>query len=96
MTEQHLASAPESRYVDKEEIDIVRLDSVAPHLMSATDIVFLKADVQGAELDVLQGAAQVLKQTAVVDVELSLVELYEGAPHARAVVCTSKPSDSSS
>ncbi len=80
MTEQHLASAPESRYVDKEEVDIVRLDSVAPHLMSATDIVFLKADVQGAELDVLQGAAQVLKQTAVVEVELSLVPLYAGAP----------------
>jgi FkbM family methyltransferase len=40
----------------------------------------IKADVQGAELEVLEGAQQSLNQTEVVVLEVSLFEFMKGAP----------------
>jgi hypothetical protein len=40
----------------------------------------IKIDTQGYELEVLKGAADVLEATAIVEVEMSLVPLYGGAP----------------
>ena len=40
----------------------------------------LKADVQGAELDVLAGAERTLAQTEVVVLEVSLFRFFQGAP----------------
>jgi FkbM family methyltransferase len=42
--------------------------------------VFLKLDVQGAELDVLEGAPKLLEQTEVVLLEASLIEYNATAP----------------
>lgn len=46
----------------------------------------LKADVQGAELEVLAGASETLAATELVLAELSVQQLYEGGPMAHEVI----------
>lgn len=46
----------------------------------------LKLDVQGAELEVLSGAAETLKKCAVVQVEVSFRKVYANAPLAHEVI----------
>ena len=53
-----------------------RLDDIA----QARGTDFLKLDVQGAELMILQHAQEVLKSVAVIQCEVKFVELYEGQP----------------
>jgi hypothetical protein len=57
----------------------VRLDSL-PGLIRPTDRILLKADVEGGELAVLEGAGAVLAQTRLLELELSAVQLREGQP----------------
>ena len=61
-------------------IDQVRLErSLEPPFL-------LKIDVEGAELDVLAGAAETLKDSEYVLLEVSLFEFFKGAPLIAAVV----------
>jgi FkbM family methyltransferase len=55
------------------------LDDVVAEF-SGRDFDMLKLDVQGAELDVLRGAAQTLAGIEVIVIELSLQEYNKGAP----------------
>lgn len=55
-------------------------------LASEKGSIFLKLDVQGAELDVLAGAKQILKRTDAILLEASLLEYNEGAPQFTDVV----------
>lgn len=80
MEPSHLASAPQSAYVGVEPVRVARLDSLSGDILRPGERVYLKVDVQGFELEVLRGAAETLPQVALVDIELSLVRLYEGAP----------------
>jgi FkbM family methyltransferase len=56
------------------------LDSLLPDLAAPGDNPYLKIDVQGYELHVLRGAERSLKDLALIEVELSFVPLYVGAP----------------
>jgi FkbM family methyltransferase len=80
MSRQHLASAPESRFVGQEVVSVASLDSLRRELVRLDDRVYLKIDVQGLELEVLRGAVETLRQVVLVEAELSLVQLYDGAP----------------
>lgn len=60
-----------------ERVRVARLDGFPEHWQHAHR-AFLKIDVQGLELQVLQGAAEALKHSAYVYVECSHVELYKG------------------
>lgn len=65
--------------ITKEEIDIdiTRLDD---EISIDKNIALLKIDVQGYELEVLKGAANALKRTSFITLELSNHKGYEGAP----------------
>lgn len=78
MEPRHVASAPESAYVAEEQVQVKTLDELAPEVVGPEERVWLKLDVQGYEIPVLQGAEETLDRVEVVETELSLVELYEG------------------
>ena len=75
--EAHLAAAPESATVGEEEVDMVCLDDAAAPYLNAATAILLKVDTQGFEWQVLDGASQVLQAAVAVQLELSLVPLYE-------------------
>lgn len=71
------------------KLPMVTLDSVVAEFPDRT-FKFLKLDVQGAELDVLQGATSTLSGIEVILAELSLVEFNVGAPLFDEVVSSMK------
>jgi FkbM family methyltransferase len=80
MNAAHVEAAPDSRYVSSQTIRLERLDLLAPTLLEGTRNWLLKIDTQGFEAEVLRGATSLLPDIAAMQVEMSLVTLYEGAP----------------
>lgn len=78
MLAMHANAAPESRYIGSESAPLFRLDTVAPAYMDGAASVFLKIDTQGFEAAVLRGADGLLQHCNAVQLEMSLVPLYEG------------------
>lgn len=78
MLDAHVRSAPDSAYVGQVDVPVKRLDSIAPQCFGPNDRVFLKMDVQGHEHEVIEGAAGCLDRIVGMELELSLVPLYEG------------------
>jgi len=78
MLSSHVSADPKSRYVGSESADLCTLDKVAMNFVSESDRIFLKLDVQGFEDRVLQGARELLPRVQGVQIELSIVPLYEG------------------
>ena len=82
MLPHHLAAAPQSEIVGAESVEVMTLDEALAGVARPEDTLFLKIDVQGAEEKVLAGARHTLARTRVMQMELSLVPLYEGQPLA--------------
>jgi FkbM family methyltransferase len=80
MRERHVRALPISAYVGNESIQIARLDSLRFRLSRPDDAIWLKIDVQGYEHKVLEGASNLLAQVKAIEMELSLVPLYDGSP----------------
>ena len=78
--ERHVTAAADSRTERTEPVRTVRLDRDAGAELEDARAPYLKLDVQGYELSALEGAAGVLDRLVAVELELSLVPLYEGAP----------------
>ncbi len=78
MLPTHLKSAPQSSYRGKETIEVKKLDSIFDDLCSANNTVYMKIDTQGFENKVLEGAENALQRIHSVQMEMSLVPLYQG------------------
>lgn len=79
MLASHEVAAPSAIFVSAETVAQRALDGLWPDITESDDLVFLKADVQGYERQVLDGVAGHLNQLVGLQLELSLVPLYEGS-----------------
>lgn len=71
----HLKIHPEVHYVREFKTKTITLDDLIP---DASAYQFLAADVQGAELDVLKGATETLKNINYLYLEVNKKETYTG------------------
>jgi len=62
--------------VGESEMQTQRLDDIA----DIADIDYLKLDVQGAELDIIQGGPRLLQGTSVVHTEVEFIPMYADQP----------------
>jgi|APFre7841882724_1041349.scaffolds.fasta_scaffold14410_3 FkbM family methyltransferase len=88
MLERHADAAPQSVYIGAERVRVARLDALAPGYLRPGTVPFLKIDTQGYEDRVLEGASGLMDQLVGLQLEMSMVPLYEGqklfdAMHAR-------------
>lgn len=74
----HVEAAPDSVYIGRERVVMRKLDSLAAEYLEDGDILFLKADVQGSEAQVLDGARELLPRIVGLHLELALVPCYRG------------------
>lgn len=80
MNPAHTAVAAESGYVARETVPVDRVDALVARFARSSGACLLKADVQGFELEVLEGAGDLLRRVELIELELSFVPLYQGAP----------------
>jgi FkbM family methyltransferase len=78
MLPAHLEAAPQSAYRGREEIEVRTLDSMLPRLCPQPRRMWLKIDTQGFERYVLDGAEASLRRIDTVQLEMSLLPLYDG------------------
>ncbi len=78
LLQAHLQAAPDVTYIGEEVAPVFRLDQAAAPYLAAAKHIFLKIDVQGYELPVLQSTGDLLSRISGIQVELSFVPLYGG------------------
>ena len=70
--------APETEYFGKETVPLFKLDTITkPYSIESFSSILLKIDVQGFEKSVIQGSLEILPIVNALQLELSLVPLYE-------------------
>jgi FkbM family methyltransferase len=74
----HLQAEPEAKYIATEEVQVQTLDSFLPKHLENAKRLYLKIDTQGFERNVIEGARSSLSKILGIQMELSLVPLYEG------------------
>jgi len=75
--EKHISSEPDSKVVRTEKIQVKTFSSVFNEFNLREKSIFFKIDVQGYEEKVLNGSEDVIDRIDVLQVELSLVNLYD-------------------
>jgi FkbM family methyltransferase len=80
MLDVHVEAAPDSVYIGREHIVMRKLDTLAGEYLKDEDILFLKADVQGCETQVLEGARELFPRIVGLHLEMALVPCYQGQP----------------
>ena len=75
--------SPSSRVLRREHVSLCRLDAVADGYLRPDDRVLLKLDTQGFEPQILAGAAGLIPRLAGIQLEMSLVPIYQGERNFR-------------
>lgn len=78
MLDRHVDAAPTSQYIGSENAPVDRLDVLAASAIESAQHPFLKVDTQGYEAEVLDGAIGLIDVVVGMELEMSLVSLYEG------------------
>ena len=78
MLSTHSSAVPESIYIGQIETEVATLDSIFNRYRTKNEKTFVKIDTQGFETEVLKGAKESLPSITGVQLELSIVPLYEG------------------
>lgn len=86
MEDAHVEGAPESKYIGTEEIEIRTLNEVFQSFHQKGNKVMLKIDTQGYEKNVLIGSEEVLEQITLIQLEMSLVQLYQDEALYREII----------
>lgn len=73
----HIKSAPNSQYIAKQKIKLKTLDEVFHNFCNENSKIMMKIDTQGFEKNVLDGAQKSLSHINLLQLEMSLVPLYE-------------------
>lgn len=76
ITDSHIQIAEKSRYMNSEEVPIETLDYYFEIYHEDSELTLLKLDVQGYEKQVLLGARKCLSKIDLIQIEMSLSELY--------------------
>ncbi|MEV6414365.1 FkbM family methyltransferase [Kribbella sp. NPDC051718] len=74
----HLRAWPDDVSAGSERVSIRSLKSLWPDLDCDGSGIYLKLDIEGAELAALKGAGPILDEIAFVEAEMALVDLYRG------------------
>jgi hypothetical protein len=82
----HVGESPSSEFIGYETIQLSTLDTEISRFGLSKNRAFLKIDVQGYELEVLLGALDNIKNIPIILIEVSLVELYKGAPTLKEIL----------
>lgn len=77
MLDTHLQGAPDSNVVSKEKVQVLTLDEIGEKYLLNSTSLFIKIDVQGFEQEVLKGADNMITNAKGIEMEISLVPLYE-------------------
>jgi FkbM family methyltransferase len=77
MLDSHYKGAPDSKIIGHEKVNVYPLDEIGEEYSKAAKNIFLKIDVQGFEQEVLKGAQKMIDRARGIEMEISLIPLYE-------------------
>lgn len=78
MLNTHITAAPDSAPIGIDIAQIIRLDKLIEQWRNHEGQIYLKIDTQGFEKEVLSGAKETLKYLTAIQLELSIIQLYQG------------------
>lgn len=78
ITPTHMEAMASAQYIGKEQITIRKMDSIFNQYFHPGNKLFIKLDTQGYEKHVINGAENAMKKAVCIQVEMSLVPLFEG------------------
>jgi FkbM family methyltransferase len=87
MMPRHAQAAPESGYTGSESVTLQPLDAIFPDLAVGASGTFMKIDAQGYTREILAGARASLHAIRGLQLEMSLISLYEGEALIGDLIC---------
>ena len=77
---------PGIAYVARQEARLRRLDDIIDEIARPDEVIYLKIDTQGYELNVLKGALKTVKRAPLIQLEAAFSQGYEGQPVIEGVI----------